>query len=106
MPVIESSPNRLVLKSGSTTLTLDRDADRAALQRKIVFWSLKPSEMSLSQIADVSAGMAVDSAPPELKISGTQGWFSVPEQVGRFRPRTSRKQMITSLPSANSVNLS
>ena len=43
MPVTESTQNRFVLKSGSTTLTLDKEAGQAALQRKIVFWGLKPS---------------------------------------------------------------
>jgi hypothetical protein len=71
MPVTESAPNRLVLQAGSTTLTLDKDADQAVLQRKIVFWRLKPSEVSLSQIADVSADMAVDRA------SGVEIWHTM-----------------------------
>ena len=68
MPVTESTQNRLVLKSGSTTLTLDKEAGQAALQRKIVFWGLKPSLAPLSQITDVNADMAVDRA------SGVEIW--------------------------------
>ena len=71
MPVTESAPNRLVLKSGSTTLTLDKDAGQAALQRKIVFWGLKPLEAPLSQITDVNADMAVDRA------SGVDIWHTM-----------------------------
>ena len=71
MPVTQSAPNRLVLQSGSTTLTLNKDADQVALQRKILFWRLKPSGVSLSQIADVSADMAVDRA------SGAEIWHTM-----------------------------
>lgn len=71
MPVIENTKNRLVLKSGSTTLTLDKNAGQATLQRKIVFWALKPSETSLSQIADVRADAAVDGA------SGVEIWHTM-----------------------------
>lgn len=71
MPVTESAPNRLVLKSGSTTLTLDKDVGQAALQRKIVFWGLKPLQASLSQITEVTADMAVDRA------SGVDIWHTM-----------------------------
>ena len=62
MPVTESTPRRLVLKSGSTTLTLDKDADKATLQRKVLFWALKPVESALSEVADVTIDVAVDRA--------------------------------------------
>ena len=68
MSVTENAPNRLVLKSGSTTLMLDKDRGRAVLQRKVVVWRLKPSEGSLSQISDVSADMTVERA------SGCEIW--------------------------------
>ena len=35
---IEETPRKLVLKAGSTTLTLDKDADRATLQQKVLLW--------------------------------------------------------------------
>jgi hypothetical protein len=71
MPVIQSSPNRLVLKSGSTTMTLDKGTERANLQRKIVIWRLKPSGTSLSQIANVSTDKGVDRA------SGVENWHTM-----------------------------
>lgn len=71
MPVITSAPNRLVLKSGSTTLTLDKAAGQASLQRKIVFWGLKPAEAALSEIADVTSDKAVDRA------SGVEIWHTM-----------------------------
>ncbi len=71
MPVIQSSSNRLVLKSGSTTLTLDKGTGQATLQRKIVVWRPRPLEASLSQIANVSADKAVDRA------SGVEIWHTM-----------------------------
>jgi hypothetical protein len=62
MPIIEQTPNRLVLKSGSTTLTFSREASKATLQRKLLFWSLKPAEAPLSEIVDVTIDAAVDRA--------------------------------------------
>lgn len=62
MPIIQSTPKRLVLKSGSTTLTLDRDSGKAALQRKVLFWNLKPTEAAIADIADVKVDAAVDRA--------------------------------------------
>jgi hypothetical protein len=59
MPVTEDTPRQLVPKSGSTTLTLDKDAGKATLQRKLLIWRLKPIEAPLS---DVSVDTAVDRA--------------------------------------------
>ena len=46
MSVAESTSRQLVLTSGSTSLTLDKDASKATLQRKLLFWKLKPVEIS------------------------------------------------------------
>lgn len=62
MAIIESTPSRLVLQSGATTLTLDKDADKASLQRKLLMWKLKPVEQPLSEIVDVTLDAAVDRA--------------------------------------------
>ena len=35
--IVESTPQRMVLQSGSTTLTLDKSADKATMQRKLLF---------------------------------------------------------------------
>ena len=47
--IIASTPQRLVLQSGSTTLALDRDAGKVSLQRRLLFWRLKPIEAPLSE---------------------------------------------------------
>ena len=60
MPVTENTPRQLVLKSGSTTLTLDKDAGKATLQRKLLIWRLKPIEAPPSDISDVTIDTAVD----------------------------------------------
>ena len=62
MPVTERTPQRLTLKTGSTTLTLSREAGTATLQRKLLFWKLKPAEAPLSDIVDVTVEAAVDRA--------------------------------------------
>jgi hypothetical protein len=62
MPVIENTARLLVMKSGSTTLTLDRDAGKATLQRKFLMWQLKPAEAALSEVAQVTVDSAVDRA--------------------------------------------
>ena len=62
MPITERTPQRLVMKSGSTTLTLSKEAGSVTLQRKLLFWSLKPSEAPLADIADVTVEAAVDRA--------------------------------------------
>jgi hypothetical protein len=62
MPITESTPSRLVLASGSTTLTLDKDAGKASLQRKMLFWNLKPAELPLSEFSSVALDKAVDRA--------------------------------------------
>jgi hypothetical protein len=62
MPVTESTPQRLVLVSGSTTLTLDKGAGKATLQRKLLFWNLKPTELPLSEFSSVTLDKNVDRA--------------------------------------------
>ncbi len=62
MPVVESTPRRLVLTSGSISLTLDKDSNKAALRRKWLFWKLKPIEVALSEIGEVTVDKAVDRA--------------------------------------------
>jgi hypothetical protein len=62
MPITERTSQRLVARSGSTTLTLSKEAGRATMQRKLLFWNLKPAEAPLSDIADVKVEAAVDRA--------------------------------------------
>jgi hypothetical protein len=62
MPITERTSHRLVLKSGSTTLTLDKTADKVIPQRKILLWGLKPVEAPLSEISDVTIDTAIDRA--------------------------------------------
>ena len=62
MSVLESTPQRLVLQAGSTTLTLDKAAGTGCLQRKLLFWKMKPLQHALSDFADVTVDAAVDRA--------------------------------------------
>ena len=54
MANIESTERKLVLKQGSTTLTLDKDASKATLQQKILLWNKKPIEFALADIDDIA----------------------------------------------------
>jgi hypothetical protein len=60
--IIESAPQQLVLQSGSTTLRLDKDANTAVMQRKLLFWSLKPLEVPLTDIGEITVDVGVDRA--------------------------------------------
>jgi hypothetical protein len=71
MPITENTQTRLVLKSGSTTLTFDKGNGRVVLQRKIVIWRPRPSEAPLSQIVDVKSDVNVDRA------SGVEIWHTM-----------------------------
>jgi hypothetical protein len=62
VPVAEHTSERLVLRSGSTTLTLNKAAGKVTLQRKLLFWSLKPSEAPLADITDATVDASVDRA--------------------------------------------
>jgi hypothetical protein len=57
-----NTPRQLVLKSGSTTLTLDKDAGKSTSQRKLLIWRMKPIEAPLSDVSDVTVDTAVDRA--------------------------------------------
>jgi hypothetical protein len=80
MPISEKTPQRLVLKSGSTTLTLDKTADKIILQRKFLFWGLKPVEASLADVTEVTTEATVDRASgvdvchTMLIMRGSTGW--------------------------------
>lgn len=54
MAKIENGSNKLVLKEGSTTLTLDKQSGMAVLQHKILFWNAKPVEFPLADIDDIA----------------------------------------------------
>ena len=71
MAQFESTPRRLVLKAGSTTLTLDKDSGKATLQQKLLLWSKKPVEFALSDIDDIAVKSDVDG------LSGASIYHSV-----------------------------
>lgn len=60
MASIEETPRKLVLKAGSTTLTLDKDFGKATLQQKMLLWNKKPVEFALSDIDDIAVKSDVD----------------------------------------------
>jgi hypothetical protein len=62
MTDITRNEDALELRSGGTTLTLDKSDGKAVLQRKFLFVKMKPAEMSLSDIADVTLDIAFDGA--------------------------------------------
>ena len=60
MAHIEHTPRKLVLKEGSTTLTLDKDSGKATLQHKVLLWNKKPVEFALSDIDDIAVKSDAD----------------------------------------------
>jgi hypothetical protein len=62
MAIVERAPQRLVLRSGSTTLTLDKDKGRALMERKFLFWARKPMERQLSDVTQVNIDANLDRA--------------------------------------------
>jgi hypothetical protein len=78
--ITESTPQRLVLQSGSTGVALDKSAGTATLQRKMLFISLKPVEHKLADITDVSLDTVTDAASHAeidhimLKLRAGGGW--------------------------------
>jgi hypothetical protein len=60
MATIEQSSQKLVLKEGSTTLTLDKSIGTATLQQKMLFWSKKAVEFALADIDDIALKSDVD----------------------------------------------
>ena len=62
MPILENTQTRLSIKSGSTTLSLDKSSSKITLQRKLLFWQQKPLEKPLSELVSVSVDAAVDRA--------------------------------------------
>jgi hypothetical protein len=62
MAIFETTSTRLVLKSGSTTLSLDKATGKVTLQRKLLLWQRKPIEAPISDVADALVDAAVDRA--------------------------------------------
>ena len=60
MAMIESTPSRLVLKEGSTTVTFDKTSGHATLQQKILLWNKKPVEFAIADIDDIAVKSDVD----------------------------------------------
>lgn len=54
MAKIETTERKLVLREGSMTLTLDKDAAKATLQQKVLLWNKKPVEFALADIDDIA----------------------------------------------------
>ena len=71
MANIESTPSRLVLKDGSTTITFDKTSGSATLQQKILLWKKKPVEFPLDEIDDIAVKSEKDG------LSGAQIFHSV-----------------------------
>lgn len=59
---LDSSPQRLVLRSGSTTIILDKANNTATLQRKFLFWMRKPVELQLPSVTQARVNTDIDPA--------------------------------------------
>jgi hypothetical protein len=71
MAMIESTPSRLILKDGSTTVTFDKTSGHATLQQRILLWNKRPVEFDLSDIDDIAVKSEMDG------LSGAKIFHSV-----------------------------
>jgi hypothetical protein len=62
MTNIDRTEQRLVVREGSTTLTLDKGGAKALMERKMLLWARKPMERPLGDIVSVSVDANVDRA--------------------------------------------
>jgi hypothetical protein len=60
MITTERSSERLVLKSGPTTVVLDKVADKAILERTSLLWAREPAELPLSWISGARVSTSID----------------------------------------------
>ena len=78
--ILENAPQRLVLKSGSVAVAFDKAAGTATLQRKLLFFPLKPVEVPLSEVAGAETASQVDPASRAefyntmVKLRSGSGW--------------------------------
>src|SRR5262245_41892484 len=59
---IERTTERVVVSSGPTILTLDKGAATVTMTRKVLLWTKKPRQRSLSDIVGVNVDRNVDRA--------------------------------------------
>ena len=77
---LEREPERLVLLSGPSTVTLDKAASRATLEHKSHPWERDPVEYPLSAISGARVTTAIDDASKAeicsltLVMHETDGW--------------------------------
>lgn len=61
MASIETESDRVILHDGGTTLTLDKAAGEAVLQRKVLLWNKKPDVFPLAEIDDIAVKSEKDA---------------------------------------------
>jgi hypothetical protein len=62
MAIVEHTAQKLVLRSGSTTLSLDGAAKQITLQSKVLFWQRAPAHAAFNEVADVKLEEVHDGA--------------------------------------------
>ena len=62
MAIVENTAQKLVLKSGSTTLSLDGAAEQITLESKVLFWKRAPAHAAFQDIAEVKIEEGHDGA--------------------------------------------
>ena len=89
MPVLESTPQRLVLQSGSTTLTLDKDARHRLPAAQDAVLEDEAAASTRSPTSPTSRSTRRSTARPASR-SVTRCWSRAPGRAGRCPPRTRR----------------
>jgi len=81
MAIVENTGKKLVLKSGSTTLSLDGAAEQMTLESKVLFWKRAPAhaafkdvaEVKIEEVHDPASGAEIYNTMVLLK-TGKGGW--------------------------------
>lgn len=91
MTNIERSPQKMILKSGSTTLTFDKDTGKVIRQRKVLLWAREPIERPLTEIYDVTVDAAMDRASG-VEVCSTM--FVMRDGAGWALPAADKKDAV------------
>ena len=62
MAIVENTAKKPVLKSGSTTLSLDGAAEQITLESKVLFWKRAPAHAAFKDVAEVKIEQNHDGA--------------------------------------------
>jgi hypothetical protein len=95
MATIDRTQHQLVVESGSTMLTLDRQSGKVNMRRKLLFWARKPIErqstdsVSINVDANIDCAWGVELCSPMLVMRHGSAWALPAHRPGDATKTTS-----------------